>query len=230
MNAPTGPGGLDEALATRDQDLSVRDQDLAVGDQALSVRAQPCRAAPLIETPRLLLRHFAPHDAAPLRAYRSDPVVARYQVWRSPLSEQDAAEQVLRYASERPVDPGWFHYAVEHRGEGVLVGDLAVWLDDNLRQAEVGFTLAPAHQRRGYGTEMVTALLDHLFLDRGLHRVSAECDTRNTPSATLLERVGFRREGLRPEFSLNPRTGQWTDTLIYGLLRRQYTAARAPRR
>ncbi|MGW7415721.1 GNAT family N-acetyltransferase [Streptomyces sp. NPDC054863] len=223
MNAPTGPGGLDEALATGDEALSVR-------DEALAVRAQPCRADPLITTPRLLLRHFAPHDAGPLRAYRNDPAVARYQVWRSPLTEQDAAEQVLRYAAERPTEPGWFHYAVEHRGEEVLVGDLGVWLDDNLRQAEVGFTLAPAHQRQGYGTEMVTALLDHLFFDRGLHRVSAECDPRNTPSATLLERVGFRREGLRPEFSLNPNSGRWTDTLIYGLLRRQFTAVRAAHR
>jgi RimJ/RimL family protein N-acetyltransferase len=60
-------------------------------------------------------------------------------------------------------------------------------------------------------------VLGHLFR-RGLHRVCAECDARNTPSARLLERVGFDLEGRRPEFTLNINTGKWTDTLLYGLL------------
>ncbi|MEU6965468.1 GNAT family N-acetyltransferase [Streptomyces chrestomyceticus] len=44
------------------------------------------------------------------------------------------------------------------------------------------FTLAPALHGQGYATEAVRAALGHLFR-RGLHRVSAECDARNTPRA-----------------------------------------------
>ncbi len=60
-------------------------------------------------------------------------------------------------------------------------------------------------------------MVGHLFR-RGLHRVSAEVDARNTPSARLLERVGFELEGRRPGFTLNINTGEWADTLLYGLL------------
>jgi aminoglycoside 6'-N-acetyltransferase len=87
-------------------------------------------------------------------------------------------------------------------------------------QAELGFTLAPAYQGKGYATEAVRGMLEHLFTERNLHRVSAECDARNTASARLLERVGFRQEGLR--LSNTWFKGEWTDDLLFGLLRRDY--------
>lgn len=50
--------------------------------------------------------------------------------------------------------------------------------------------------------------------------MSAECDARNTASARLLERVGFTQEGLRRSNSWFK--GEWTDDLLFGLLRRDY--------
>ncbi|MFJ6984659.1 MULTISPECIES: GNAT family N-acetyltransferase [unclassified Streptomyces] len=174
----------------------------------------------LIETSRLTLRRFRPDDAPALAAYRSDPEVARYQGWTAPVSPRDAAELVREFAAGDPARPGWFQYAVELTAEGSLVGDVGVRLHENGMQAELGFTLAPARQGRGYASEAVRAVLGDLFDGRGLHRVSAECDARNTPSARLLERVGFRREGERPEFTWIK--GEWTDDLLYGLLARRW--------
>ncbi|MFG2525765.1 GNAT family N-acetyltransferase [Streptomyces sp. NPDC048527] len=151
----------------------------------------------MIETSRLLLRPFTLDDAPALRAYRNIPDVYRYQAWPAPLTPKGAEEQIKEYLGQSPTEPGWFQYAVEHKADRVLVGDLGLWLHENLRQAEIGFTLAPAYQRRSYGTELVTAILDHL-LAGGIHRVSAECDPRDTPSAALLKRVGFQPEGCRP--------------------------------
>jgi aminoglycoside 6'-N-acetyltransferase len=69
-------------------------------------------------------------------------------------------------------------------------------------------------------TEALRALLDHLFRERGLLRVSAECDARNVASARLLERLGFTREGHRPANTWLK--GEWTDDLLYGLLARDW--------
>ncbi|MDX6248151.1 MAG: hypothetical protein QOF10_1511 [Kribbellaceae bacterium] len=74
-----------------------------------------------------------------------------------------------------------------------------------------------AYQGNGYATEAVRGLLDHLFVERNLHRVAAECDARNASSARLLERVGFRQEGLRRAATWFK--GEWTDDLVFGLLR-----------
>ncbi|MEV8510590.1 GNAT family protein [Actinoplanes sp. NPDC051475] len=170
----------------------------------------------MLTTERLVLRRFRLEDAGALAAYRSDPSVARYQSWNSPYSLDKARYAVQTMVAADPRQPGWFQYAVELAEEDTLVGDVGVNLADNLRQAEIGYTLAPRWQGHGYATEAVRAVVDHLFRDRGLHKVSAECDARNTASARLLERIGFTREGhLRQHTWIK---NEWTDDLLYGLL------------
>ena len=171
-----------------------------------------------VRTERLGLRRFTTADAETFAAYRSMPEVARYQSWDGPVSLAHALELVTEFEQGDPAAPGWFQYAIEL--DGVLIGDIGLNLHDNLRQAELGFTLVPAYQGRGYATEAVRGLLDQLFGERNLHRVSAECDARNTASARLLERVGFQREGLRRSNSWFK--GEWTDDLLFGLLRTDY--------
>ncbi len=171
-----------------------------------------------VRTKRLTLRRFRSDDAEAFAAYRSVPEVARFQSWTAPVPLDEARQKVADFAKGDPEAPGWFQYAVDL--DGVLIGDLGLNLHENLMQAELGFTLAPAYQRQGYATEAVHGLLHHLFVERELHRVSAECDARNTASARLLERVGFTREGLR--LSNTWFKGEWTDDLLYGLLRSDY--------
>lgn len=170
----------------------------------------------VLETTRVALRRFRLTDVATFAAYRSDPDVARYQSWTAPVSLTAAATAVRGFAEADPTEPGWFQYAVVLRSTGELVGDIGVDLHENRMQAQIGFTLAPAFQGLGLATEAVGGLLDVLFDERGLHRVSAECDARNQASARLLLRLGFTEEGL-----LRANTwikGEWTDDRLFGLL------------
>jgi RimJ/RimL family protein N-acetyltransferase len=175
----------------------------------------------LASTERLLIRRFRPDDTAAFAAYRSDPEVARYQSWEAPVPEPEAARLVAEFGAAEEGVPGWFQYAVELRAAGTLIGDVGICLHDNGKQAELGFTLAPAHQGKGLATEAVRCVLNRVF-DRGIHRVSADCDARNTASARLLERLGFRREGHRIEHTWIK--GEWTDDLLFGLLARDWRA------
>lgn len=169
----------------------------------------------LLTTTRLVLRHFRAADAVVFRQYRSEPETARYQSWTAPVSVEEATALVGQFAAGDPARPGWFQYAVELKSGATLIGDVGVRTHDNLLQADLGFTIAREHQRMGYATEAVLAVLHGLF-ERGLHRVSAECDARNQRSARLLERVGFRLEGhLRANTWIK---GEWTDDLLFGLL------------
>jgi RimJ/RimL family protein N-acetyltransferase len=174
----------------------------------------------LLSSDRLVLRRFRPTDAEALAAYRADPEVARYQSWSADYPLDKARYAIASMAAADPAQPGWFQYAVELTAEKALIGDVGVNLHDNLRQAEIGYTLAKRRQGHGYATEAVRMVLEHLFKVQGLHRVSAQCDARNTPSARLLERTGFQREGLRRKHTWSK--GEWTDDLLYGLLEADY--------
>jgi RimJ/RimL family protein N-acetyltransferase len=175
---------------------------------------------------RLLLRRFQPGDLDAFVAYRSDPQVARYQSWELPYLPSQARQFLADLQAIHPDIPGeWFQFAVALRQTGLLIGDCAALVcADDPRQAEIGFTLGRAHQGQGYGTEAVRRLLDYLLIQRGKHRVSANCDARNTRSAALLERVGMRREGhLRESTWCN---GEWTSELLYAVLGREWPASR----
>ncbi|KOV85229.1 GNAT family N-acetyltransferase [Nocardia sp. NRRL S-836] len=172
----------------------------------------------ILTSARLTLRPFRAEDARVLADYRSDPDVARYQGWEAPFPVEAAASVIAEMTD--PAEPGWFQHAVDF--DGTVVGDVGVGLHENRMQAEIGFTLATAHQGHGYATEAVQRMLRHLFVERGLHRVSAECDARNVRSAKLLRRLGFRQEGHRVEHTWIK--SEWTDDLLFGLLTKEFRA------
>jgi RimJ/RimL family protein N-acetyltransferase len=149
-------------------------------------------------TSRLLLRRFADADLLPFQAYRRDPEVGRYQGW-SALDNNAAAAFIANMATATFAVPGeWFQIAVSDRSTDRLVGDIGICLrDDVARTAEIGFSVAPAAQRRGLGTEAVSAALALLFELEAVDRIEGITDARNTPSIRLLERVGMRLDGTR---------------------------------
>lgn len=146
-----------------------------------------------IETERLVLRRFVAEDAPAFAAYRGEPAVARYQSWDETYSTADAERFIASLADADPGEPGeWFQFAVADRATDVLVGDCALHVDGrDPGRAEIGYTLAPAHQGRGFATEAVDALVGYAFGTLGIERIQATADERNAPSIRVLERLGF---------------------------------------
>src|SRR5215211_3960270 len=171
---------------------------------------------------RLVLRRFRPEDLDAFVAYRSDPEVACYQGWEAPYPRAEATRFLADLLATHPDTPGeWYQIAVALRQTDQLIGDCAAHVDaGDPRQAEIGFTIAPAHQGHGYATEAVRRLLHYLLIERGKHRVRATCDDRNMRSAAVLKRVGMRREGHLLESTWSK--GEWTNDLLYGVLRREW--------
>lgn len=151
------------------------------------------RHLPLL-TPRLRLRPFTADDLPDFTAYRSHPDVTRYQSW----SDYSAADAQAFFARQRRLefnrDDSWFQLAVERRENGALLGDIAVHFFDEGRQAELGVTFAPSHQRQGLAREALNAVIALLFGPLAKHRITAVVDARNLAAATLFGKLGFRRE------------------------------------
>lgn len=175
-----------------------------------------------LRTPQLHLRRFRESDAEAFARYRSDPAVARYQGWDAPYSLERAREFVTEMATEEADVPGeWLQIAVARVEDDSLVGDCAFSPEaDEPRTVEIGFTVAPEHQGRGYARESVSLLLGHLFDRLGKHRVTASCDSRNAASATVLAAVGMRHEGHLVESTWSK--GEWSDDLLFAILRREW--------
>jgi len=146
-----------------------------------------------IHTSRLAMRPMRPDDAATFAAYRSDPIVARYQTWALPFTLDDADRFIAAMTDLTwPVYGEWYQVAIDLEGE--MIGDVGVNRSADGTEAGIGYTLAAERHGRGYATEAAAAIVDLLFSE-GVRRVSASVDPANVTSVRVLERIGFRHEG-----------------------------------
>lgn len=144
---------------------------------------------------RLLLRPLSVEEAPVVVAYRRDPSVARFQGW-GVVDPGEIERDLASMQARSPCDvPGpWFQLAVVERATGLIAGDVGVRvLGEAHDTAEIGYTIAPVHQRQGYATEAVCAACDWMLGPRGLARIIAVVDGRNSPSIAVAENAGFYR-------------------------------------
>ncbi len=178
-------------------------------------------STPEIVTERLVLTPLRSSDADVVFDYRSSPDVSRYQTWMP--RALDDARRFIEGCRAAPFDtPGsWSQLGIRLQDSGLLVGDLGVHCPaDEPRQAEIGCTVSPSHQRRGLGLEAVTGLLAHLFGPQHKHRVFASVDPRNEPSMALLRRVGMRQEAhFRESLWFK---GEWADDVVFAALQSEW--------
>jgi RimJ/RimL family protein N-acetyltransferase len=66
----------------------------------------------------------------------------------------------------------------------------------------------------------VKILVDYLFLSKSIVRIQAKANPRNVASQRVLEKAGFKKEGLiRKDVFVR---GQWQDGVLYSILREEW--------
>ena len=180
---------------------------------------------PTLHTTRLRLRPFAEADADALFALHGNAQVLRY--WDSPpWSERARADRFIAACRQMAEEGSGARLAMDRASDGAFVGwcGLTRW-NPVYRSASLGYVLDDAAWGHGYATEAADAVLQWAFDTLDLNRVQAETDTRNTASARVLEKLGFRREGtLREDCVVN---GDVSDSWVYGLIRREWRPSSA---
>lgn len=167
----------------------------------VSARLQGLAGFPCLEDSAVCLRPPRDDDAGPLFALFSEPRVMRY--WsRPPMRARVEAERhlgALRDGFARREGLGWILCVP---GEPDLLGTCSLY-DLQLRHLRcgIGYALLPSAQGRGLATAAVQLACAWVFDWLGLHRVEADVHPDNHASRRVLERAGFRCEGvLRQRF------------------------------
>jgi RimJ/RimL family protein N-acetyltransferase len=181
-----------------------------------------------ISGPGVVIDRLRADDAPALAASHSDPDNARFQGWRSPLSESDAGELIAEMATVEvlAIRGDGAQLALREEAGGPLVGD--VHLVRSVAEAEVaelGLTLVPGAHGRGLATAAVQAVLAAVLGDRtaGVTRLDGILDVDNEPSQALFERLGFLPLARRPGASRR-RDGTTADELHYAMDRITWVA------
>ncbi len=175
-----------------------------------------------LETARLVVRRMQERDRATAIAHEED---RRIMQWiRDPLPRAEIEARVQQTFEPWDASDGrWLVLTVADRDTDAMLGIVCCRVTVAEHETlEVGYRLHPDHHRMGFAHEAMTHLLDFLFEEAEARRVVALCDGRNEASWRLMEKLGMRREAaLREHYLLS---GEWCDELVYGLLRREWTA------
>lgn len=178
-------------------------------------------AGPSILTRKVHLRmpQMADYAAwAELRAHSRAFLTPWEPAWSSNELTRAAYRRRLRhYAKELREDLGYAFF-VFRAEDDVLVGGLTL---SNVRRGvsqacSLGYWVGAPYARRGYMSAAVSSIIPFVFDRLHLHRLEAACLPHNIASKRLLEKVGFRQEGIARRYLKID--GVWQDHLLYALL------------
>lgn len=162
------------------------------------------------------LRRLGPEDADPLYRLHTLPEVVANRVPPAPPT-WESIERRCRRAESHWLAGRSADLAILDAATGTLAGGCALVYDvPATGQAMIGYSLLPEARGRGLATRAVELLAGWAF-EVGLARLWAGTRPENVASQRVLEKVGFRREGLL-RGGLPGAAGARTDSLVFGLL------------
>ena len=81
---------------------------------------------------------------------------------------------------------------------------------------EIGYWIADENKCNGYATEAVKAIVRYAFEYMHMHRVSAQCSTKNNASMHVLKKAGFEIEGIAHDSIKHH--GQYVSIAWFGII------------
>jgi len=177
---------------------------------------------PTLETDRLLLRKMTPQDVTALLKHFGNPEVIKF-IDMQPIKTIEQADEWLRWMGGFFAARDGLRWGVVLKADGSFIGSggLHNW-NKEANYAELGFDIAAEQWRQGYATEVASALIEFGWNQLNLNRIEADILQGNLGSGLVLEKLGFRKEGvLRQRVR---KGGKYYDIYLYGLLRSDYRA------
>jgi len=160
------------------------------------------------------------HDAEYLRLIDTKPVC--------PISEGQARKYLEAIEKEMEESKSLFYFTIRLKENSSLLGYASInWIEWTHDTGWIRLGIGDkVNWRQGYGTDVITLLLDYSFNELNLHRLGAEIIEYNGGAKSLFEKAGFLQEVCRRKAL--KRDGKWWDVLLYGLLKQDWEDRQVP--
>jgi ribosomal-protein-alanine N-acetyltransferase len=183
----------------------------------------PAPLSTRLATDRLILRPPRTADVPAMRvALRRNAVHLR--PWsispapgEDPASLTSVSRAVLRHRSEWKAGHTYVFLIAPREDDKIVLGRIALGglLRGAFQNAYLGYWIDAEHEGRGLMTEAVRAATSFAFGPAALHRVQAAVMPSNAGSQRVLEKVGYRREGLASRYLCI--AGVWEDHILFAM-------------
>lgn len=175
-----------------------------------------------LETERLTLRlptHSDYRAWAALREMSRAFLTPWDPLWAEDALSRKAFTNRIYWAARAEAAGNAVPLFLVRRLDGALVGAVTL---DNIRRGPaqagtLGYWVGAPFARKGYMREALEAVVHYAFTDLDLSRLEAGCLPENAASRGVLEKVGFKYEGVAQSYlQIN---GRWRNHVLYANLR-----------
>lgn len=175
-----------------------------------------------IETERMTLRLPQHGDFRAWTGLReqSAPFLTPWEpVWTADHLSRKAFTNRIYWANRSTSQGTALPLLLTRREDGALLGAITL---DNIRRGPsqagtLGYWMGQAHARQGYMREAILSVVHHAFTVMDLSRIEAACLPENAASRGVLEKCGFKYEGVAQSYLQI--AGRWRNHVLYANLR-----------
>jgi [ribosomal protein S5]-alanine N-acetyltransferase len=175
---------------------------------------------PTLETERFVLRQIKQDDSKEIFQYFSKDEVTKFYDLES-FTNIEQAEELIHRWNQRFENNQGIRWGITLRSEGSVIGTCGFhgWAKNHCK-IEIGYELTPEYWQQGFMTEVIPKIIEFGFNNLGLNRIEAFVEPENIGSRKVLEKVGFREEGiLKEHFYWRNR---FVDNVLYALLKKEH--------
>ena len=171
----------------------------------------------------LLLRKIDDPDVSDIFEIYSDPEVMLYFDDRYAFKELSEAEQMISGYHNAIHDKTGMRWGIVLKDSGKLIGTCGFHaISDYHKRIEIGYDLNRNYWGNGFMSEALPLIIDYAYNISDVNRVEAFVETPNKASRSLLEKLGFRMEGILREHEMC--RGNLIDIQLLSLLRKEWEA------
>ena len=174
----------------------------------------------IIETKRLKLTGFSPHDMTTIFENFSKDEIKKILGHRT---DEDFQKEEYKYKNGySSYNRAFILFLLTEKITNTIIGRCGLhnWNKEHQR-AEIGYNISDEnYKRKGLMTEAVSSIIDYGFNKLNLHRIEALVGSNNIPSLKIMENHNFTKEGLlRQHYNV---ADKYEDSIVYSILYNEY--------
>lgn len=175
---------------------------------------------PTLETERLKLIEITPiHTLSIFEILSLDEVTRYYGTERFTSTEE--ARKLIEVFQKNFYEKRAMRWGIVLKENKKFIGTLGLnGLQLKNKKAEIGYEIHPSFWRKGYTSEAIKEVLRYSYQELKLNRIGAVVYLENEASSNLLQKLGFKKEGVLRDYLFQ--NNSYHTTSMFSLLKREW--------
>ncbi|WP_413300649.1 GNAT family N-acetyltransferase [Bacillus sp. 1P10SD] len=173
-------------------------------------------------TERLLIRKPMPGDGKGVydAMQASLNELKEYMPWAHRNQTEEDVEVNMREAHAKFLTREDLRLHLYDKETGEFIGSSGLHrINWSVPKFEIGYWIDTRHSGKGYITEATQAITEFAFTELKARRVEIRCDSTNTKSRAIPEKLGFTLEGILKNEGLSADGKEVRDTCVYAKIK-----------